>query len=269
MLSLGNIKSASPSSIFLRRADRHWQIGGLQSRADALQVLTSRGPRKGPRRQAARTRRDFGTMALLIASNSRAEEFAAMVRELDPGLDVRIAPALGKPRGDRHGARLVAAAGPAQDAAEPAPHRLGRRRRRSPLQRPRPARRADRALRRSRPHGPHGRIRRAARALSPSPHERVPRAAGAQGLEIRARARGARGSRRRDGTGRARRCLRQRAQGVRLPGARLEPGARNRFPASPASPASPSSMPSSPTPTSSPCCCRSRATRAGSSTARC
>ena len=36
-------------------------------------------------------------MALLIASNSRAEEFAAMVRELDPSLDVRIAPALGKP----------------------------------------------------------------------------------------------------------------------------------------------------------------------------
>jgi glyoxylate/hydroxypyruvate reductase A len=35
-------------------------------------------------------------MPLLIASNSRAEEFAAMVRELDPSLDVRIAPALGK-----------------------------------------------------------------------------------------------------------------------------------------------------------------------------
>lgn len=35
-------------------------------------------------------------MALLIASNSRAEEFAAVVRGLDPGLDVRIAPALGK-----------------------------------------------------------------------------------------------------------------------------------------------------------------------------
>jgi glyoxylate/hydroxypyruvate reductase A len=36
-------------------------------------------------------------MALLIASNSRAEEFAAMVRELDPSLDVRTAPALGNP----------------------------------------------------------------------------------------------------------------------------------------------------------------------------
>lgn len=36
-------------------------------------------------------------MALLIACNSRAEEFAAAVREADPGLDVRIAPALGKP----------------------------------------------------------------------------------------------------------------------------------------------------------------------------
>jgi glyoxylate/hydroxypyruvate reductase A len=35
-------------------------------------------------------------MALLIASNSRAEEFAAMARRLDPGLDVRIAPALGR-----------------------------------------------------------------------------------------------------------------------------------------------------------------------------
>jgi glyoxylate/hydroxypyruvate reductase A len=36
-------------------------------------------------------------MALLIASNSRAEEFAAMARELDPGLDVRVAPTLGRP----------------------------------------------------------------------------------------------------------------------------------------------------------------------------
>ncbi len=35
-------------------------------------------------------------MALLIACSSRADEFAAVVRELDPGLDVRVAPALGK-----------------------------------------------------------------------------------------------------------------------------------------------------------------------------
>src|SRR5262245_14073090 len=35
-------------------------------------------------------------MALLIACNSRGEEFAAMVRETDPSLDVRVAPALGK-----------------------------------------------------------------------------------------------------------------------------------------------------------------------------
>jgi glyoxylate/hydroxypyruvate reductase len=36
-------------------------------------------------------------MALLIVSSSRGEEFAAVVRELDPSLDVRVAPALGRP----------------------------------------------------------------------------------------------------------------------------------------------------------------------------
>ena len=35
-------------------------------------------------------------MAFLIASSSRAEQFAAFARELDPTLDVRIAPDLGK-----------------------------------------------------------------------------------------------------------------------------------------------------------------------------
>ena len=36
-------------------------------------------------------------MALLIACNSRAEEFAQAVRALDPGLDLRVAPAVGRP----------------------------------------------------------------------------------------------------------------------------------------------------------------------------
>ena len=35
-------------------------------------------------------------MAFLIASSSRAEEFAAFARDLDPALDVRVAPNLGK-----------------------------------------------------------------------------------------------------------------------------------------------------------------------------
>jgi glyoxylate/hydroxypyruvate reductase A len=36
-------------------------------------------------------------MALLIASSSRADEFAAEIRALDPSLDVRVAPDLGRP----------------------------------------------------------------------------------------------------------------------------------------------------------------------------
>jgi glyoxylate/hydroxypyruvate reductase A len=36
-------------------------------------------------------------MALLIACSSRAEEFASVVRSLDPSLDLRVAPDLGKP----------------------------------------------------------------------------------------------------------------------------------------------------------------------------
>jgi glyoxylate/hydroxypyruvate reductase A len=36
-------------------------------------------------------------MALLIASSSRADDFAAEIRALDPGLDVRVAPDLGRP----------------------------------------------------------------------------------------------------------------------------------------------------------------------------
>src|SRR5262245_43972963 len=36
-------------------------------------------------------------MALLIACSSRAEEFASVVRRLDPSLDLRVAPDLGKP----------------------------------------------------------------------------------------------------------------------------------------------------------------------------
>src|SRR5260370_4438027 len=35
-------------------------------------------------------------MAILIACSSRAEEFAAFARDLDPALDVRIAPDLGR-----------------------------------------------------------------------------------------------------------------------------------------------------------------------------
>ena len=39
----------------------------------------------------------LAAMALLIACGSRADEFATVARQLDPSLDVRVAPALGRP----------------------------------------------------------------------------------------------------------------------------------------------------------------------------
>jgi glyoxylate/hydroxypyruvate reductase A len=51
------------------------------------------------------------TMALLIACSSRAEEFAGLARKLDPGLDVRVAPDLGRREDIRYALAWQAPAG--------------------------------------------------------------------------------------------------------------------------------------------------------------
>ena len=175
-------------------------------------------------------------MALLIACSSRGDEFAAVARSL-PRTSTCALPPMSAIARIRIRADLVAATGTPGDAAQLTAHRLGRRRRRPPVQRSRPAGRADRALRRPRPYGTHGRVHCAARALPSPAHERVPRAAGAQGLEVPARARGARGARWPDGARRAGLGSGRRAQAASAIRCGAGAGRRNRSTASPASPA--------------------------------
>jgi glyoxylate/hydroxypyruvate reductase A len=207
-------------------------------------------------------------MALLIASNSRAEEFAAMVREVDPGLDVRIAPALGKPEEidtalawwpqpgllkTLPNLRLIVSVGAGVDHLFSDPdlpdvpivrfvdpdltgrmveyvalHVLYHHRRMCEFR--------ELQARKVWKYVPE-----------PAAHEvRV----GVMGLGVLGAAS---------------------ANALKVFGYQVRGWSRARksLPGIACFAGGPSSMPSSPTPTSSPCCCRSRATRAGSSTARC